>query len=72
MKITQVRFPCGRIGLELDDGKSYRYYYNGDFYDRNRIEVLNSVSGEILNLDRLEEISVDKIMLAASTSEEWA
>lgn len=42
MKITQVRFPCGRIGLEVETTHyggseitpSYAYYYNGDVYDR--------------------------------------
>jgi hypothetical protein len=44
MKITQVRFPCGRIGLEVETGEhggqggpSYSYYYNGANYDRDQV-----------------------------------
>jgi hypothetical protein len=46
MKITQVRFPCGRIGLEVETtiyGGSeifnyYSYFYNGSRYDRDFVK----------------------------------
>jgi hypothetical protein len=42
MKITQVRFPCGRIGLEVEtehpamggSEPSYAYYVNGEVYTK--------------------------------------
>lgn len=71
MKITQVVFPCGRIGLELDDGRIYRYYYNGDVYGtqdalKEGVEVLKETHGMILNLKRLREVSIGAVLMAAS------
>lgn len=70
IKISQVKFPCGRYGLELQRGDSFSYFYNGFSYSdialNEDIPVKCDYYGKIQGLTEVRELRLEGVILQAS------